>query len=70
MSTTFTIADDCDPDGDISPNANPVEECLTYMSHVAHGAVGNMGFSAADFENLPRRIAANRSGKNIHNLDR
>jgi hypothetical protein len=50
MSTTFTIADDCDPDGDISPNANPVEECLTYMSHVAHGAVGNMGFSAADFE--------------------
>jgi hypothetical protein len=35
MSNTFTIANDYDPDGDMSPNADPVEEYLTYKSHVA-----------------------------------
>jgi hypothetical protein len=26
MNMTFTIADDYDPDGDISPNADPITE--------------------------------------------
>jgi len=50
MSNTFTIANDYDPDGDMSPDADPAKEYLSYMSHVAKGAVGDMGFSVADFE--------------------
>jgi hypothetical protein len=56
MSTTFIIANDYDPDGDMSPNADPVEEYLTYMSHVAEGGVGDMCFSVADFETYVARL--------------
>ena len=47
---SYTIANDYDPDGDMSPNANPVTEYRTYLSDVRGGMVGDMGFSLADFE--------------------
>jgi hypothetical protein len=50
MSATFTIADDYDPDGDISPNANPTTEYRTYLSNVRGGMVGDMGFALDDFK--------------------
>jgi hypothetical protein len=34
MSATFTISDDYDPDGDMSPNADPITEYRTYLGHV------------------------------------
>jgi hypothetical protein len=50
MSTTFTIADDYDPDGDISSNADPTTEYLAYLANVRRGMVGDMGFSLDDFK--------------------
>jgi hypothetical protein len=49
MSTTFTIADDYDPDGDVSPNADPTEY-RAYLTHVRGGMVGDMGFTLDDFK--------------------
>jgi hypothetical protein len=49
MSTAFTISDDYHPDGNMSPNADPITEYRTYLSHVGGGMVGDMGFSLADF---------------------
>jgi hypothetical protein len=50
MNTTFTIADDYDPDGDMSPNANPVTAYRTYLRDVRGGMVGDMGFTLDDFK--------------------
>jgi hypothetical protein len=50
MSTTFTIADDYDPDGDISPNAKPTTEYRAYLANVRGGMVGDMGFTLDDFK--------------------
>jgi hypothetical protein len=50
MSTTFTIADDYDPDGDISPDANPATAYRTYLRDVRGGMVGDMGFTLDDFK--------------------
>ena len=47
---TFTIADDYDPDGDMSANANPVTTYQTYLRDVRGGMVGDMGFSLDDFK--------------------
>jgi hypothetical protein len=43
MSTTFTIADDYDPDRDMSPNADPATQYRAYLSNVRGGMVGDMG---------------------------
>jgi hypothetical protein len=50
MSTTFTIADDYDPDGDMSPNADPTTEYRAYLSNVSGGMVGDMEFTLDDFK--------------------
>jgi Leucine-rich repeat (LRR) protein len=50
MSTPFTIADDFDPDGDMSPNANPKTEYRAYLVDVRGGMVGDMGFTLDDFK--------------------
>jgi hypothetical protein len=50
MSTTFTIADDYDPDGDMSPNADPATEYRAYLSNVRGGMVGDMRFTLDDFK--------------------
>ena len=50
MNTTFTIADDYDPDGDMSPNAYPVTAYWTYLRDVRGGMVGDMGFTLDDFK--------------------
>jgi hypothetical protein len=50
MSTTFTIADDYDPDRDMSPNADPTTEYRAYLSNVCGGMVGDMGFTLDDFK--------------------
>jgi hypothetical protein len=50
MSDNFTIADDYDPDGDMSAKTNPVTAYRTYLRDVQGGMVGDMGFSVADFE--------------------
>jgi hypothetical protein len=50
MSTTFTIADDYDPDGDMSPNADPTTEYRAYLNHARGGMVGDMGFTLDDFK--------------------
>jgi hypothetical protein len=50
MGSTFTIADDYGPDGDISPNADPIAEYRTYLRDVRGGMVGDMGFSLDDFK--------------------
>jgi hypothetical protein len=50
MSTTFTIADDYDPDGEMSPNANPATEYRAYLANVRGGMVGDMGFTLDDFK--------------------
>jgi hypothetical protein len=41
----YTIADDLDPDGEMSADADPMAEYLTYLSDVEKGAVGDMGFT-------------------------
>lgn len=46
----YTIADDLDPDGDMSPDADPMAEYLTYPDRVGEGAVGDMGFTLEDFK--------------------
>jgi hypothetical protein len=38
MSMTFTIADDYDPDGDMSPNVDPAKSTLRYMPFIFGGA--------------------------------
>jgi len=43
MSATFTIANDYDPDGDMSAKANPVTAYRTYLRDVRGGMVGDMG---------------------------
>ena len=50
MSTTFTIADDYDPDGDMSPNADPTTEYRAYLADVRGGMVGDMGVTLEDFK--------------------
>jgi hypothetical protein len=45
----FSIADDLEPDGDMSANAYPLSEYLTYLNDVREGAVGDMGFTLDDF---------------------
>jgi hypothetical protein len=47
MEPEFTIANDFDPDGDMSSNADPMAEYLTYLADVRGSAVGDMGFSLA-----------------------
>ena len=47
---TFTIADDYDPDGDISADANPVTAYRAYLRDVRGGMVGDMGFTLDDFK--------------------
>jgi hypothetical protein len=49
-STTFTIADNCDPDGDMLANANPVTAYRTYLRDVRGGMVGDIEFTVDDFE--------------------
>jgi hypothetical protein len=46
---TVTIADDYDPDGDISAKTNPVTAYRTYLGDVRGGMVGDMGFTLDDF---------------------
>jgi hypothetical protein len=43
MSSTFTIADDYDPEGDMPPYADPTTEYRAYLSNVRGGMVGDMG---------------------------
>jgi hypothetical protein len=50
MSATFTIANDYDPDGDMSAKANPVTAYRTYLRDVRGGMVGDMGFTLDDFK--------------------
>jgi hypothetical protein len=38
MGMTFTIADDYEPDGDMSPNADPAKRTLRYMAFIFGGA--------------------------------
>jgi hypothetical protein len=42
-SMTFTIANDYDPDGDMSGKANPVIVYRVYLRDVRGGVVGGMG---------------------------
>ena len=46
----YTIADDYDPDGDMSPNADPTTEYQAYLTDVREGVVGDMGFTLNDFK--------------------
>ena len=46
----YTIADDYDPDGDISSNADPMREYRRYLADVRGGMVGDMGFTLDDFK--------------------
>lgn len=46
----YTIADDYDPDGDISPNANPTTEYRRYLADVRGGMVGDTGLTVDDFK--------------------
>jgi hypothetical protein len=39
MSTTFTIADDYDRDGEMSPNADPAKRALMYLAFIFGGAI-------------------------------
>jgi hypothetical protein len=50
MNMTFTIADDYDPDGDMSANAKPVTAYRAYLCDVRGGMVGDMGFTLDDFK--------------------
>ena len=65
---TFTIADDYDPDGEMSPNAKPVTAYPTYLRDVRGGMVGDMGFTLDDFNTY---IAGLRKPdwKNLRNRD-
>jgi hypothetical protein len=38
MGMTFTIADEYEPDGDMSPNADPAKSTLRYMAFIFGGA--------------------------------
>ena len=49
IGTTFTIANDYDPEGDMSPYADPVTAYRTYLADVRGGMVGDMGFTVDDF---------------------
>ena len=49
IGTTFTIANDYDPEGDMSPDADPVTAYRTYLADVRGGMVGDMGFTVDDF---------------------
>ena len=40
----FSIADDYDPDGDMSADADPVSACLTYLADIEGSCLGDMGF--------------------------
>jgi hypothetical protein len=48
--SAFTIADDYDPDGNMSPIADPVTAYQTYLRDVRGGMVGDMGFTVDDFK--------------------
>ena len=52
----YTIAEYCDPDGEMSPNADPLSAYLTYVADVRGGAVGEMGFTLHDFEEYIARL--------------
>jgi hypothetical protein len=40
----FSISDDYDPDHDMTADSEPLTEYLTFRSHVAAGATGEMNF--------------------------
>ena len=63
MEPEFTIANDYDPDGDMSTNADPMAEFLTYLSHVRGAAVGDMGFTLDDFKRYIAGLRKNPKGK-------
>lgn len=46
----YLIANDYDPDGDMSANASPVTAYRTYLRDVRGGMVGDMGFTLDDFK--------------------
>jgi hypothetical protein len=50
MNMTFTIADDYDPDDEMSAKANPMTAYRTYLRDVRGGMVGDMGFTLDDFK--------------------
>ena len=63
MEPEFTIANDYDPDGDMSTNADPMAESLTYLFHVRGAAVGDMGFTLDDFKRYIAGLRKNPKGK-------
>ena len=46
----WSIANDFDPETDISPDADPVILYLDYLTGVREGAVGDIGFVLEDFK--------------------
>ena len=48
--SAFPIADDYDPDGDMSANANPVTHTGLTCAMSEGGMVGDMGFTVDDFK--------------------
>ena len=50
MNMTFTIANNYDPDGDVSAKTNPVTAYRTYLIDVRGGMVGDTGFTLDDFK--------------------
>jgi hypothetical protein len=66
MEPEFTIANDYDPDGDMSTNADPADpmaEFLTYLSHVRGAAVRDMEFTLDDFKRYIAGLRKNPKGK-------
>jgi hypothetical protein len=46
---SMSIATDYDPEGDMSPDADPVTAYRSYLRDVRGGMVGDMGFTLDDF---------------------
>ena len=63
MEPEFTIANDYDPDGGMSANADPMTEFLTYLSHMRGGAAGDTGCTLDDFKRYIAGLCKQPKGK-------
>jgi hypothetical protein len=78
MSTTFTIADDYDPDGDMSPDADPAKRTLIYgfdirRSHPLRTSTGDLStvpeFGGISIGPLDKYLSRTEVPSSIRQLD-